>query len=510
MTPSPDQTAPIVDITRGSLIGKLLRHGSLYFIANVITSFVSLLLIPLDTRLFSPDDYGAIVTITSATRVMVIFVGLYIDAAYNRFYHDYKHDPLLLRSHVSTLYWFVVAWGLLVVAVSLAVVEFVIKPGIPTWPTFVLAFMAPWFTQLALMSQAYLQQNHRSGLQVSVSLSNLGLNIAVMVVAVGVFKIGMLGKFIGIFCGTGLSFLWGTFILSREGYLRFTFSWPMLREALRFCLPLIPNIAAGWIAGFSDRLLLSLYGPTAETGVYNVGYSLGMGLSLFSQAVFMVYGPMIYAMMTQNKQVARQRIERFVPYYFMLMLWLCLALSLFAREMVTLLTPKQYVGAAAIVPVVLLAYFLGSQYQTAVMILSFEKKTGLISSGAIIQAVVNLGLNVVFIPMFGKVAAAWTTVAAVGFYTAWMLYWSQKNFYLKINLHRIGLTTLIVGVMALAYLGFEAFAPAAWPVAAIVKLGVLAGIGLGLWRLGCIETAEKTWIKQRAQSLVARYGGGWA
>lgn len=497
----------IVDVTRGSLVSKLLRHGSLYFIGNVITRFVSLLLIPLDTRLFSSDDYGTIVTITSATRMMVVFVGLYLDAAYNRFYHEYKHDPLLLRRHISTLYWFVMVWGLAVVTVALILVGLIIRPGIPVWPVFVLAFMSPLFTQLGMMSQAYLQQNHRSGLQVSVTLVNLALNIGVMLLAVGVFKVGMVGKFIGIFCGTGLSFILGTFILSREGYLRFTFSWPMLVKSLRFSIPLIPNIAAGWITGFSDRILLSMYGPIAETGVYNVGYSLGMGITLFSQSVFMVYGPMIYAMMTQNKEVARQRIERFVPYYFMLMLWLCFALSLFAREIVTILTPAQYIGAALIVPVVLFAYFLGSQYQTSVAVLSFEKKTGIISTGAIIQAIVNFGLNLIFIPSFGKMAAAWTTVAALGCYTAWMIYWSQKSFYLKVSLRRIGLAILAVGAVVPVYLVLNTFVSASLPLSVALKLAVLTCVLLVLWFFGGVEPVDRVRFKMGARALVARYMG---
>jgi O-antigen/teichoic acid export membrane protein len=500
--------AQIVDITRGSLVHKLLRHGSLYFVANVIMRFVGLLLIPLDTRLFTPDEYGTIVTLTSVTRVMVVFVGLYLDAAFNRFYHEYKHNPFLLRSYTSTLYWFIMAWGLLVVVLSLLVVGLIIRPSIPVWPVFVLAFLGPLFTQLGLLSQAHLQQNHRSGLQVTVTLCNLALNIGVMLLAVGVFRVGMAGKFIGIFCGTGLSFVLGTYILRREGYLHFTFSRPMLCESLRFSVPLIPNIAAGWIAGFSDRILLSMYGPIAETGVYNVGYSLGMGFSLFSQSVFMVYGPMIYAMMKKDTEVTRQRIERFVPYYFMLMLWLCLALSLFAPETVRLLTPAEYAGATTIVPVVVFAYFLGSQYQTAVVLLSALGKTGLISTGAILQALVNLALNLLLLPRFGKTAAAWTTVAAIGTYTAWMVYWSQRSFCLKLDLRRIALAVLAVGAMALLYLVLGAVIAASWLGAVVVKLGLLVGAVLTIWFFGGIEPVDKTRLKMRIRGLLARYVEG--
>jgi O-antigen/teichoic acid export membrane protein len=281
----------------------------------------------------------------------------------------------------------------------------------------------------------------------------------------------------------------------------------MLSESLRFSIPLIPNIAAGWVAGFSDRLLLSRYGPTAETGVYNVGYSLGMGITLFSQSVFMVVGPMIYAMMKQDRHAARKRIERFVPYYFMLMLCICTALSLFSREIVTILTPVEYIGATSIVPIVLLAYFLGSQYQTSVVLLSFEKRTGIISSGAIARALINFGLNLILIPSFGKMAAAWTTVAAVGFYTAWMIYWSQKSFHLEVSLWRIVLTVLTIGAMISVYLLLGRFVSASLLLAIAFKLGLLTSVLLGLWLFGGIESVDKTRAVMRTRALVTRVLG---
>jgi O-antigen/teichoic acid export membrane protein len=494
----------VTDIAQGSLFGKLSRHGTIYFVSNATMRFVHFLLIPMDTHFFNPDDYGVIVTVISSTKILTVFVGLYLDAAYARFYHEYKHDPVLLRQYTSTIYWFSVGWGALVTAVSLAIVGLIVRPGIPIWPILFLAFLDPWFTQLGMLSQSYLQQNLRSTLQVCVALFTLALNVGVMLLLVGVFHVGIVGKFMGIACGSGLLFILGAFILSHDGYLHFTFSPAMLIQSLRYAVPLLPNLAAGWITTFSDRILLTWHGSTAETGVYNVGYSLGMGFTLFSLSIFQVYGPVFFARMRQNKELAQQQMERFIPYYFMLMLWLCLAFSLFAREMVAILTPGSYLGAATVLPVVLLAYFLGSQYQPALAILAFEKKTGLISAAAIIQALVNLSLNLILIPSFGKTAAAWTTVAAISAYTAWMVFWAHRLFRLRMDLQRMGLAALIGGAAILLYWIFAMSAPASQLLAIPFKSGLLMMVPLGLWFLGGIRPADKALFKERGRVLIMR------
>jgi len=494
-----------VDITQGSLVSKLLRHGSLYFVSKAIASFINILLIPIETRIFSPTEYGTIVTITSAVRVMAVFIGLSLDSAFVRYYHEYKDNSDLLKRETSTTFWFMALWGGIVVVAGLVGIAW-FKPDLPVWPTLTLAVGAALLLQLGMLSQAYLQQNHRSGLQVTITLIYLGTNVSTMLLMVLVFGSGVVGKFIGTFCGAAIFLVLGTLILTREGLLRFTFSKSMLTEGLRYSLPLLPNAAAGWIAGYSDRLLLSKYGPIAETGVYNVGYSLGMALSLFSQSVFMVYGPMIFAMMKKDPNIARQRIERFIPYYFSFMLWLWLTLALFAQEIVNTLTPSGYESAASVVPIILFAYFLGSQYQTFIAALSFERKTALISAGAILQAFVNLGLNLVLIPLYGKTAAAWTTVLAIGIYTAWAMFWSQRSFALNINLRRIAITALVIGGAALTYVAFiNIMSSAPTQIETTFKISLSLGVLFILWFVGGIEPSDKIWLKARATTLISRH-----
>ena len=320
-----------------------------------------------------------------------------------------------------------------------------------------------------------------------------------MLILVGVFDLGLTGKYIALLCGTSASVLISTWVLWQEGLLRFKFSLPMLKESLLFSIPLVPSIASSWIAGLSDRVILSWYGSLAETGIYSVGYGIGKGLSLFTESVFMVYGPMIYAMLKKDTDIARIRIERFVPYFFMFMLWVFMASSLFAEELVTVMTTGDYVSAVSVVPVILFARFLGSQYKAFVNILSYERKTLVISSGAILMAIVNLGANLIFVPLFGKMAAAWATAASVGIYTLWMIGWSQKSFYMKLDYRRMFIAGVIVGLTWGSYQVLVSLSmfTTTFLTGIGIKVLLLLSVMAAMWVSGCILPADKQRIRNR-------------
>ncbi len=502
-----DENAPqITDITEGSLIDKLLRHGTTYFIGSLVLGFTSLLLLPINTRIFSASEYGAIATIDSFLRLFGIFVGLSLTAAYTRFYHEYKNDEHQLRIYTSTIFWFIIVWGL-ITTIGILVFLFLFPTSvknIPIWPTLTIALFSPLLLRIGYVTGDYLRQNHRSTLQVSLNLMYVFTHVIIMLILVSLFSLGLIGKYIAMLCGAGVFATISIWILYKEKLIGFHFSLAMLKESLIFSIPLIPNVASGWIAGLSDRLILTWYGSLEETAVYSAGYTLGRGISVFSGAILMVYGPMIYAMLRKNPDIAKKRIERFIAYFFIFMLWIYLALALFSKEIIVILIPDSYASAATVLPVVMFAYFLGTQYKVFVNILGYKKRTWIISAGAILMAITNLVANLLLIPYFGKMAAAWTTVLGVSVYMIWLFIWSQKTFHLQLNYKQILMASVIIMFMggttvtlsSSATIGNSLFISIGFKVTSLLTILVL------LWIFGCILPVDKQQLKIRFRHII--------
>src|SRR5436309_9828397 len=67
---------------------QLGSESLVYGLSGVISRFVSFFLVPIYTRIFTPEDYGVMTLVTSTVTVVAIFVSLGLDSAAHRWYWE--------------------------------------------------------------------------------------------------------------------------------------------------------------------------------------------------------------------------------------------------------------------------------------------------------------------------------------------------------------------------------------------------------------------------------------
>jgi O-antigen/teichoic acid export membrane protein len=85
------------------------------------------------------------------------------------------------------------------------------------------------------------------------------------------------------------------------------------------------------------------------------------------------------------------------------------ALTVFSPIIIELLAGPSYITSAQLVPLLAVSIIFGGMYIFAPG-LSLEKRSKEIALISIFGAVLNLGLNLIFIPIMGLFGAAWATV----------------------------------------------------------------------------------------------------
>jgi hypothetical protein len=95
------------------------KSFTVYGLGDVATSIISFLLLPLYARFLTPEDYGAIGLLLSVEVVAKIVFRFGLDAAFMRLYFDCPDDKARQRL-ASTLFWFLAAVGVAVLAVCQA------------------------------------------------------------------------------------------------------------------------------------------------------------------------------------------------------------------------------------------------------------------------------------------------------------------------------------------------------------------------------------------------------
>jgi len=89
-----------------------------------------------------------------------------------------------------------------------------------------------------------------------------------------------------------------------------------------------------------------------------------------------------------------------------------IGLSLFSKNLITVLTNESFHSAADIVPIIVVAYLWNGLYIIPLNFLILKKRTVLVPLVTIPAALINIAINITFVPIFGIVAAAWATFFA--------------------------------------------------------------------------------------------------
>jgi O-antigen/teichoic acid export membrane protein len=170
-------------------------------------------------------------------------------------------------------------------------------------------------------------------------------------------------------------------------------------------------VGAFFFIDWSDRLLIERFLGLDELGVYSIGYSFGMLMSLVVMAFGNAWPPYFISFINKREEAA-VLFAGVLKYYVIGLGTMTLALFLMARPLVITMTAPAFHGAFTVVGLVALAYMLKGCYLIMLPPLVYEKRLYIQSGIEWIAAAVNVGLNLLLLPVLRKEGAAIATLLA--------------------------------------------------------------------------------------------------
>ncbi len=186
------------------------------------------------------------------------------------------------------------------------------------------------------------------------------------------------------------------------------FSGEFWKHALKFNIPLVPHYLSMTVLNSADRIMIQDLVGEGEVGIYNLAYSVAQIMTIFNTALLQTIEPWLY------KRIKAKEIGKIsgVAYpVFIAIAALNLILILFAPEVILLFAPIEYYDAIWVIPSVALSVYFTFLYTFFAAFEFHFEKTKQIMAASICGAVLNIVLNYIFIPVFGYVAAGYTTLA---------------------------------------------------------------------------------------------------
>lgn len=400
---------------------KLFKNTFIYTSSNVIRLAIPFLLLPILTRYLTPSDYGIVATFQVLLSVMVVFVGLNMHGAVA--VNFFKIDKQKIKIYIGNTI-FIVFISFIVTFSAICLFKNVLSRFIKfpeSWlPVIVVIALSQFIFTLALTLWRVEQKSLPYGLfQILQAILNVSLSL-VFVVALG-WK--WQGRLLGIIIASIVFAFIGAFVIYKRKYINVSLNKSYIKDALFFGIPLIPNALGGWIMASIDRIFINSMVNVATTGIYTVGYQVGMIMGLLVASFNKAWSPFLFEKLKGNKYSTKIKIVKVTYLYGMGIIALALILSFVAPLFLKYFVDKSFYSAYKYVPWIAFGYAANGMYYMVAYYIFYVKKTHILAWITLFSAGINVVLNYFLIKANGAVGAAQATTITffVNFGLTWIL-----------------------------------------------------------------------------------------
>ena len=287
---------------------------------------------------------------------------------------------------------------------------------------------------------------------------------------------GVLGANMASVITTSFVFLFAFLVYTRKQYTyKFSLEWG--KKMLIYGYPLIGAVLSQWVFSVSDRFFLLRYSELDHIGLYSIGTTFAQPIQLINTAINMSSSILILTVFQKEKESDKPRTKKFLNdiwrLYLVVAIPICLMLSIFSVEILTLLTTIEYVKAAIVIPLLLFSLIIAQSYILTAVGMDLMLNTKPYFWILFTAALTNVILNFWFIPRYSYIGAGITTLISNMVYFIIGYIWSQKYFYIRREIVKvfifISITFIISMICPYSYLFLN------FEVPIYIKILLLAG-----------------------------------
>lgn len=212
------------------------------------------------------------------------------------------------------------------------------------------------------------------------------------------------------------------------------------RFAFGFSVPLIPHYLSLIVLGQIDRIMIASMVGESAAAHYAVVYTIGMALSIISSALNSSIVPW------QFEKIKRGSYEGLAKRATTMIAFLSVvgtAITLVSPEILLIAAPEEYQAAVVVMPPVIMSIVFTFKYNVLSNYEFYFMANKFISIASVTAALVNTALNLAYIPLFGYLAAAYSTVFCYG-----LLALAHTVFSLRVCKANVGLETTVKMISA--------------------------------------------------------------
>lgn len=389
------------------------KNAIFNILGPVLLNGISFFTMPIFTRLLGPAQYGIVAVFNTWVGIFSIIFGLQVQGSIgtakahlgDESIKEYLSSILLVGLLFSAFCIFIGIIGVYPFAQWMLVSKDIYYLlGIQSVSTFIISFSSIAFV-------FYKKAQCSFFVNVTAAVSTAALSIA-FILYVFPADHAYLGKILGMVIPNAVLALGVAFYFLKEGH--FSFKKSYIAFCLPICLPLIFHGLSHIILGQSDRIMIQRMMDNQATGIYSFMIVFSSVLTAIWGALNNTWVPFYYDDLRAGKiEVIQRKSKNYIVIFGIIHI----VFLLWAPEVIKLFAPSTFWGAISLLPLFVMSNYFTFMYSFPVNFQFYHKSTVSIAIGTVAAALLNIGLNAVWIPLFGiQGAAAATLIAHIGLF----------------------------------------------------------------------------------------------
>lgn len=381
--------------------GKALRAGVWYTVSNFLTKGLVFITTPLFTRMLTHSEFGEFNNFISWLNILSIMCTLNLESTFGAARYDFndKFDEyvssVLALSTVSIL-----TFAIIINIFYKSMVDIFMMDRLKINILFVYLVFITAVHMYQARERYYFSYKKLVILSLMMSICTVGVSVVLVYFCEDKY----MGRIIGHTMPTIIIGMVLYFVILFRGRCIKSRQW---KYALPIALPYIPHLLSLTLLNSMDRVQITRFCGSDSNALYSLAYTSGAVVCILLVSMNNAYAPWLSEKLNQKKYM---EIQSFSKIYIGIFCVGLLGIMLISPEILLIMGGESYITAKYVMPPIAFGCACQFIYTMFVNIEQFRKKTIGMAIGSATAALVNYLLNLFFIPRYGYIAAAYTTL----------------------------------------------------------------------------------------------------
>lgn len=371
-----------------------IKTGLSFGIGVIGSKLILFLLWPLYTNFLSADEIGEIDLISNTLMLLVPIVTLSIGESILIFGKEKNLNPKQVFNNGM-----LIIYAMLVALIPLFLI-FAQNPMI------LFSLLILVLQSMYVLVQQQLKVLGKFSVYAESTLLDSVITGGTMFIALKYFSLGTQGFLITRSIGLGISLVYLLFIRGMVQQISIPkVDKKLLKEMLKYSIPIIPSGIIWFIIQLSDRYFVSFYLGLSATGIYAIANKIPSLLYLINIVFYQSWQVMIL----EKKENVEDHLRRYFSFYASFLIIISSIMMTFSKWLANLLFASDFAAVGTLMPFI----YIGIVFNSLGLCLSsyyfISKNSKAILLANIFGGILNVILNIMLIPVLGIIGGIIST-----------------------------------------------------------------------------------------------------